>query len=678
MNSLGHFEPGFVGRREELERLREYLVNPRPHIEIVHYAAPGGFGKTELLNQLLRVAANATEVVLLDASDHDGECDRLARRLDTTFSALGPGDVRAVVFVDELPQDAVGKFLRVLNIRDEEGSGRHSPLLVTAGRWRLPDHLRYRCATSGWVTSVDLPTLSMGESEDLLALLAPDIRERDFVVQECQGHPLSLVRAAAHAQAAGAALRSLPRKTLLELRPSTARRHAERLALVSLVPRAHDLLTDHVLGADAYPASVLAELPFIRKDVGSVSIHPLFRDPTLDILNTTAPETLGAVRERVVEWYAAAIERAGSYDARLEYSRDWAYLSRGRDSAFDAFHVDPDGSDVWYGTPELGSPELDEVRACLQAAPHEHETVRGALQRAVGGPGVEVFYRRSAEGPIADLVLWVRGDDVDREGELLRADPVLAHLNARGALRGAQIARLFLSFRPDASEVLETPSDALVARLGAEAFARADARTCLFVLHRGIGLEWAERRYFDRFDELDVERDDGSCSIVGYDFGRESAGTRMRRFAPRERDEDPITLTFEKLPRVDRADVVQALRVATDDARLNETVLAQRVARLRASADEASVPARTRQLLRDCAAALSISIGSRTGAELVQMTYFDAPHEKQRTIASRLHLSYGTYRRHLSRALDNLTIHVNARLAVVRVTEDAGERAGRG
>src|SRR5262245_4934074 len=93
----------FVGREAELELFRSALLAAQPPFVVLHLYGPGGVGKTTLLREYARVAAESSRpVILLDGRNIDPSPTGflLALRL-----AIGPEENSRSLSAPDWPQD---------------------------------------------------------------------------------------------------------------------------------------------------------------------------------------------------------------------------------------------------------------------------------------------------------------------------------------------------------------------------------------------------------------------------------------------------------------------------------------------------------------------------------------------------------------------------------------------
>lgn len=187
-----------MGRASELELLRSSLMAPEPPFAVLYFYGPGGIGKTTLLGECTRIAAELnTPVVRLDGRDiHPSPSEfvlslRLMMKLG---SDAAPWDVmagytRSMILIDTYEMlEALDDWLRDTFLPQLPGSC----LVVIAGR--NPPSSAWRTAP-GWrdlVRIVSLRNLHPDESHLYLRTRGLPEFQHPAVLAFTHGHPLAL------------------------------------------------------------------------------------------------------------------------------------------------------------------------------------------------------------------------------------------------------------------------------------------------------------------------------------------------------------------------------------------------------------------------------------------------------------------------------------------------------
>jgi hypothetical protein len=298
----------FVGRAAEVATLED-LLSEEPQRRIVWLHGPGGIGKSTLLRELARRAAERQlEVVSLDARDMDPVPNELEEALEPAFAATRP-----LVLLDTWERmAAAGTALRQRLLPALPASA----VVVIASR-EAPGADWF---TGGWesvVAELELRPLRREDATELVRSIGLGETETKDIVAWAGGSPLALtVAASAVRDHAGwhpdrpeddpDVLRSLLRRVVEnELEPGDA----DAAAVASMVRRATpDLLTAVLPGVDGRAAVArLLTLSFAEKAGGGVRFHDLARRALRAELRQRDPSREGDLRRRIADHFHARI-----------------------------------------------------------------------------------------------------------------------------------------------------------------------------------------------------------------------------------------------------------------------------------------------------------------------------------------------------------------------------------
>ncbi|MEU4690051.1 AAA family ATPase [Actinoplanes sp. NPDC023714] len=365
----------FVGRRAELRAFDDALSGRSPRrVLFVHGA--GGIGKTTLLLEMAaRARAAGRDPVLLDGREIDPSPDGFARAVPAmeagillvdSYEYLGVIDVwlrRA--FVPALPADGVVVF-----------AGREPP----PAAWRVDP---------GWreVVAVHrVEHLDAGDSADLLARAGVTGTARQRLLALGRGHPLTLALLAdvAGGGAVPASLAEVPDliSVLLEslLRDAPSEAHMTGLATCARAWLTTEDLLRRTVGADAPEVwQWLRRRPFVQCRPAGLTPHDLTREILEAEFERRSPERYRELH-RIVHDHAVAGVRSTTGVDRQMLAQQLAYLHRRSPLTDTYFTLRSQGTAV-----------------VLPAVPEEHATVLELIERTEGRESAVL-----AEGWLAD------------------------------------------------------------------------------------------------------------------------------------------------------------------------------------------------------------------------------------------------------------------------------------
>jgi DNA-binding SARP family transcriptional activator len=314
----------FVGRGGELALFAAALAEPEPPFVVLHLYGPGGVGKSTLVGEFARRAAEAqVPVLLIDGRNIQPTPDGFASGLREASGAADPLaglPERVVLLIDTYenltPLDSWlrDQFLPQLPAR---------AIVVLAGRnppsaaWRIDP---------GWqeITQVvQLGNLSDAEAADYLARRSIPANQREAVLRFTRGYPLALSLAVEVLiqrpgyQFEGAGSPDVVRTLLerfLDGVPSVAHRAA--LEACSQVRATAEPLLAAMLGvAEARELfEWLRGLSFVSVGPRGIFPHDLAREAIAADLKWRNPPWHHELHQRAREFYMAEFARAGTQD----------------------------------------------------------------------------------------------------------------------------------------------------------------------------------------------------------------------------------------------------------------------------------------------------------------------------------------------------------------------------
>jgi hypothetical protein len=370
---------GFVGRRSELASFDVAVAGRSPH-RVLFVSGPGGIGKTTLLLEMrARARAAGRSVALLDGREVDPSPEGFRAAL-----RLAGADLATVVLVDGYEHlGAIDAWLR----RDLIPALPADDVLVLAGR--EPPAAAWR-ADAGWRRVVGvhrLDYLDAADSADLLARAGVDEPARDRLIRLGRGHPLALALLADAADsdaAVPARLADAPdliaalMESLLREAPTDA--HMAGLATCAKVWLTTEDLLRETVGPDA-PAvfAWLQRRPFVVSRPRGLTPHDLTREVLDAEFERRSPERYRALHRIIHDHVVTGIRAASGVDRQL-LAQQLLYLHRY------APH-----------TPVINALRTQGSAAVVPARPDEHRQAVSMIER-FEGPASAAF----AEGWFAD------------------------------------------------------------------------------------------------------------------------------------------------------------------------------------------------------------------------------------------------------------------------------------
>lgn len=647
----------FVGRERELAQFAEALgAETLPfHLALVH--GPGGIGKTTLLDEVARLAAEAgAAVARLDGRDLDPTPDAFAAAADRALA--GTAD-RRVLLVDTYEQiEGLDGWLRRAFVPGLQASD----LVVLAGRNR--PSAEWRTAWPGAVVEVELHNLGPAEATAYLSDRDVPDEAREHVLAFTHGHPLALALVAERLRQSGAAtfdpgaepvlLRDLLDRFVSSV-PSDAHRAALEGASVVrsvTVPLLAALLPDPA-EADALFAW-LRGLAFVEADPRGVRLHDVVRETIEADLRWRDPDRYGAFHTRARRHCLDRLRAAPTEIERRQTFTDYLHLYRHNPvvqpllqslrTAWAEAHL--------TGSGPLRDGDAEAVHA-LVARHHgdaEAEAIAGWLDRRP--EAAEVFYADG--GGVAGVLLTLSLRDLSETAA--ETDPAAAAAwDAVGTrLREGERGILFRSWLDAEAGQGVSAVQSLVFVRTVERYLSTPGLASSVILTSEPEL-WGPVFTLVGLSRLSsAEVPEGPLAAFGKDWRAMPPDAwldALAEWAPAASaplDGDVVVA----LGREAFAEAVRdALKAYARPHRLTESpLLASRLVREHSGDDGVAV---LRTLLADAAEELKQGVRDRPFFRALDVTYL-RPAPTQALAAERLGVPFSTYRRHLGRGVDHV------------------------
>ena len=649
----------FVGRRSELASFDDVLLGRSARrVLLVH--GPGGIGKTSLLLEYrTRARAAGRTVLLLDGREVDpspeGFEDAVAAAAEPMsvlpdgavllvdgYEQLGPVDgwLRQA-FLPELPADCVVVL-----------AGREAP----AAPWR---------SDPGWRSVVGvhrLGDLNEAESGELLERAGVAAPARPQLVRLGRGHPLAMALLADIAVTGTVPdrLAEVPDlvAALLEslLRGAPPDAHMTGLAACAMAWLTTEDLLRQVVGAAAGEVwAWLERRPFVIRGPNGLFPHDLARDVLDAEFESRWPERYRALHRVVHDHVVASLRSAAGPDRQM-LAQHLLYLHR--TSPFNEV---------------IGSLRAQGSAAVVPARREDHEPALSLIEHFEGPRSARLAERWFAEQPeclnvvrdgqgLAGFVFHVMhptGSPMEDRDPVIRA--VLDHAARQGPARpGEQIyIGRFLAgrrgYQGDPYAVLAGPVSSLI-----EWVSRPLAWSFVVVVDEATWGPIFDYIAFTR--QLEVEFDGRRHVAYGNDWRRLPVGTWLDLMSEREHSggTGPPPASRLRPPPLDRARFAAAVRSALPDLRRPDRLAASPLmgSSLAAPSMAASMAAEpggaSAERLRATIEQAIGCLGDQPLEAVLRRTFVrGAP--TQEAAAEVLGLPFSTYRRHLAKALEQLT-----------------------
>ncbi|HEY7595622.1 MAG TPA: hypothetical protein VH969_20890 [Actinophytocola sp.] len=639
----------FVGRRRELTGFDDAVAGRSPRrVFFVH--GPGGIGKTTLLLELhARARAAGRRVASLDGREVDASPEGFQLALASHGS-----DGAEVLLVDGYEQLAPIDTW----VRDEFIPARPAgDVVVLAGRdapaaaWRVD---------AGWrhlVEVYELDPLDAAESAELLARAGVAEPDRPQLVTLGRGHPLAmaLLADAARAGVVPASLADVPAlvSALLDslLRDAPTQAHVTGLQACATAWQTTEDLLREVVGAEATAVwAWLERRPFIVSGPRGLAPHDLAREVLHSEFERRSPERYRSLHRVVHDHIVARLRVATGADRQLQ-AQHLMYLHRKAPftAAADALRAQGstavvparpgDHDEVLALIERFEGPDCAELAtAWLAELPEELSVVRidGSIDGSIGGYVYHVFHPS--------------GSALEERDPVTRA--ALRHVAAHGPARPGEqvnVAR-FLGGRHDYQRdlyaVLAGPVSSLVAWV-----TRPLAWSFVMITDTGY---WGPVFDYLGFAPL-VEVEVGGLRHVGYgmDWRRLPVDVWLDMMSDREHSggTGPPPASLLRPPPLDRTRFAAAVRVALPDLQRPDRLMTNLLASSMLAVDG---PGSLRATIVAAIESLRDEPRGATLSAVLTRTYVRAA-PTQEAAAEVLGLPFSTYRRHLAKAIEQLT-----------------------
>jgi hypothetical protein len=637
----------FIGRGPELQACREF-VDEREQ-RVLYVQGVGGIGKTTLLYELKAYAqqegwttrwldatllgdsAPEIEEAFLDAAD-SGTGERVLLFLDNFEALIGLEKWMRESLFPKLPANL---------------------WLAIAGRPRLTQSWRLDPAWNQLTRTVTLEPFDEAESRAFLEAKGIDEVLHDRIFAMAHGMPIALTLAAENASRESDTSHLLSASDIGELVERLTERHAtpaQRRALhvAGLTWAVTEGLLDEVVdGADgAELMEWLADQPYTQVTKEGLQPHPVVRELIDEQYRTTQPEQRAELRDAIKAAYYRRMRRfspsASSFDLLFLFREGRGAAPRRLSTSQVLYYDRPtDADEIPSFFEEYEGPESAEIaRHWLRRFSEHAEAIRDEAGHLKGFLQIVPLDQCTTEDreldPAIDLALEALDELEDlREGETARMArcwfAVGSHQNG-SPVEGQIMMKIMqkVAMLPNAThgvsvhmnpEHWDNRGDTFLRKLGE--FALGDHR---------FGVYSRDWRRYDRVEFLD----------------------RHLMFAlSGEGNAAPLKPRFDVLSRDAFADAVRdALKNFHRGDRLVDSPLARsRVAVLGNGSDRSpeQVEADVRGLLAETVDSLGDTGEDRLHREVLTEAFLK-PSAKQRAVAERMSMSYGTFRRKLDEA----------------------------
>lgn len=661
----------FVGRADELARLREALTADTLPFHVALIYGPGGIGKTTLLDEVARLAeAEGRAVVRIDGRDVEATPLAFEDAVERAGLKRETSD-RQALLIDTFERiDSLDGWLR----RSFVPSLGPADIVVIAGRGRPSPEWR-----AGWAgEAVVLPLRNLARSEAVAYLAARGVPEaaHERVQAFTHGHPLALTLVAERVRQSGEEVAFDPADApdlLADLLarfasevPSAAHRAAlEGAAVVQAVtvPLLEALL-DGASG-DGAPSALDTEalfawlrgLGFSETDAHGVRLHDVVRETVEADLRWRDPDRHDAIHARARHFYADRLRGAATDARRRRTLADYLHLYRHHAVVRPLLGR---LQDAWAEADLAGaSPLRDSDHARLTDAvarhqsPAEAEHVAQWLRRRP--EAVEVFRTRTGEP--AGFLLTLALDALDAEAR--EADPVTAAAWAGGArCREGERALLFRSWLDVEAGQGVSAVQSLVFERTVERYLTTPALATSILLTSEPDLWEMVFSFVGLQRWTAAEAPDGPAAF-GKDWRAMPPDVWLAALAAQS-PTGPVVPAFD---RVDTLVVLgeeafaEAVREALKAYARPHSLAENPLLRARfvhdARAKEEPAADTLLRLIAEAAQQLNEGTRERRYYRALDLTYL-RPTPTQALAAERLSLPFSTYRRHLRRGVDHV------------------------
>lgn len=638
-------EQHFVGREPELARLDALCLPDGPSLAYVN--GPGGVGKSELLQTF-------------------------ARRWQRLGAAVARVDAQSIVAHEQGMMDAIRNAEAVLPRSAEllvidsldhvwhlEGWIRETLLpslpldlrVVLGGREPLhPTWL----ASPAWrdrLDSISLENWSEAQALDYLGRARVEERHRRAIFRIGFGHPLTTALLAEVSQGVAGEFPHLGRlpdtvQTVLSQLLRDVLSDAQRLALWStaMVPAMNEQLLSRMIPDEFEPALFewLRARTFIRSGARGLVLHDVARAALTADVQWRAPDTRRRLVERALDEYLLQMEADKADIVRTGRSVVATMQLFGH-------HVSL-GSNAEYYPSTLEAADWPKLEAMITR--HEGEE-SGKLARFWRDRGAEIMVARGRNGEAAGCVitLWLEQIDPDDAARDPGVLPAYQHLESAGVFNDGRAFFIRFWTGAESYQSFNSPvAGVLITRIMTQAF--TDDTAFGFSQHGDAMSVMAVAGTLKHFSECDFRMGERDYQVMGHDYREDPPPRWFRRVLGRTiRQPVPSSLDRETF----EAGVRGALRSFHQVERLAESpLLRSRLASgLDPNASRADTARQLQSLIQGEIEGLSGETSDEEVYRVLKVTYLGKP-VKQAAAAAELNMSYSTYRRRHSAAVDRL------------------------
>lgn len=661
----------FVGRAAELELFRSALLPAETPFAVLHLYGPGGVGKTTLLREFARLAAeNGRPVIRLDGRNIAPSPPEFQLAVQQALGVAGTDFNRieshwppaGVLLIDTYEILApLDPWLRETFLPRLPGQ----TLVVLAGR-HPPD--------SAWRTDIDwagltqtqlLANLRPDESETYLAIRGIGVQQHQAVINFTHGHPLALSLVADMLsqrdpqtpfsfQTAPDVLQVLLERLVQDV-PDAAHRLA--LQVCTLAWATTEAMLAHIAGAAEAPALFdwLRHFSFVEAGPLGLFPHDLARDVLDADFYWRNPEGYRRLNQRLTYYlYERFIQAGGAEQQRIWF--DLLYLARRNPfikpyfdwTTFHSAYAEPAAA---ADTPAIlamvqqheGEASARIADYWLRRQPEAFKVFRNVAGELIGFMAHLALHQATPADEAADPAVPAALNFARRFGPA-RPGEELVHLRFwmdREAYQG-------LSAALNLSAINSTIYWTTHPRLAWNFLAAADPD---FHQPHFSGIN------FRRSPEADFEVDGRRYGVFSHDWRVEPASAWLAMKAERYPQTDITPEQVEAalpvpLLVLSQAEFEAAVRQALRDYTRPDLLAANPLLRSRLAAG-ASAATTLQALLQEAAATLTANPRDEKLYRAIYQTYLD-PAPTQEQAAERLNLPFNTYRYHLTNGIKRI------------------------
>ena len=661
----------FVGRAAELELFRQVLLAEEAPLAVLHIFGPGGVGKTTLLGEYARLAAeHSRSVYRLDGRDVDlspqGFLLALSQAIDPDAPPLSLKELAelppTVLLLDTYERlTALDGWLRETFLPALPAH----VLVVIAGRQPPSEPWRTDPAWRELARVVSLRNLRPEESRQLLTTLKVPASLQESIVDLTYGHPLALVLLAdwlgLRATTEGAIrLEQAPGviAPLVErfVRDAPTPRHRQALEVCAHARVTTEALLAAVLGQEDAGDLFrwLHSLSFIERSPQGLFPHDLVRDVLEADLRWRNPEVYREMHRRVRQYLQQRYNDSQGVEQQRAFL-DILYLHKYL--VLQSRYEFKEAGDAYI---ESATPES---HAAILQMVERHEGKQSAACAAYWlerqPHGFEVF--RATGQAILGFVAHLTLHTVTPEDE--RHDPALVglwhYVRSSNPLRAGEsllVTRFWMG--------RETYQDVFIHTLAAASAVRRWLSTPNLAWSFPCMADpdyWADMFAYLNFrliPEAEFTVGDRRIGVFGHDWRVEPQSIWLERLAERElqegfRPEPPTSPPGPELLVLSQPAFADAVRQALRDYHRPDALVRNPLLRSRMVRDVAGPnpgPEALKSLLRDAAATLTTTPRDENFYRALDLTFF-RPAPTQEAAAERLGLPFNTYRYHLNKGI---------------------------